>query len=167
MYILRRVHTEQSVSRLEKSCYPNIWIFQWCSEDLAGMIDTANRNIDGGPSCHHVVRWVDKTPDQRILPGCVWQGRTSHILPDWYGRSEHDTAVIIHCMIFNVSRAGYSPVLNRKIMDGDVMTHSYWLKKKFDTPAEYVDYLTTPPGLGICGREISNDEILKEASWPR
>lgn len=167
MYILRRVHTEQSVESLKKSCNPNIWIFQWCSEDLARMIATANRNISPTSGCHHVARWVDKTPDQNILPGCVWQGRISHILPDHFDRHERDTAVIIHCMIFNVSRAFYSPVLNRKIMEGDVMTYPYWLRKKFDTPAEYVDYLTTPPGLGICGHEKSVDEILKEATWPR
>ena len=161
MYMMRRVHAEQS----PKGGNMNVWVMQWQRADLNELIKTARFNLNPFKEIPGGSMWEDHAPDQNKLPGCVWQGRVDENF-EWNDRIVHG---ITHCMIFNISKCWYSSVLSRETSDFD--NPLYRFNCKFDDGEEYpsfatikecVDYLTSPEGVGICSnRDIKPVEVHK------
>lgn len=152
MYMMRRVHAEQS----PKGGSMNVWVYQWESADLNDLIDKAKFNLKPFNEIPGGTSWEDHTPDQKTLPGCVWQGRTDEVFnheDNWHPCKIH---TITHCMIFNISKCWYSSVFSRGVTEGDKALYHFNCKigdeiyPSFPTIKECVDYLTSPEGLGVC-----------------
>lgn len=111
MYMMRRVHAEQS----PKGGNMNVWVMQWQRADLNELIKTARFNLNPFKEIPGGSMWEDHAPDQNKLPGCVWQGRVDENF-EWNDRIVHG---ITHCMIFNISKCWYSSVLSRETSDFD------------------------------------------------
>lgn len=161
MYMMRRVHAEQS----PKGGPMNVWVMQWKHADLNELIKTARFNLDPFKEVTGGSKWEDHDPDQNKLPGCVWQGRTDKTF-EWNDSMVHG---ITHCMIFNISKCWYSSVLSRETSDSDNALTLFNCKfddgekyPSFTTIKECVDYLTSPEGIGICSnKDIKPVEVKK------
>lgn len=68
MYMMRRVHAEQS----PKGGHMNVWVMQWKHADLNELIKKARFNLDPFKEVPGCCMWEDHSPDQNKLPGCVW-----------------------------------------------------------------------------------------------
>lgn len=161
MYMMRRVHAEQS----PKGGHMNVWVMQWQRADLNELIKTARFNLNPFNEVPGGSMWEDHAPDQNKLPGCVWQGRVDENF-EWNDRIVHG---ITHCMIFNISKCWYSSVLSRETSDNDKSISLFNCKfddgevyPSFPTIKECVDYLTSPEGIGICSnKDIKPVEVKK------
>lgn len=158
MYMMRRVHAEQN--SMDGSM--NVWVYQGQKADLNKLIATAKFNLDPFKEVPDGSMWEDLAPDQNMLPGCVWQGRVDQNL-EWNGPMIH---VITHCLIFNISKCWYSPVLSRDTTDGDRAISRINCKFGDDvypsvtTIKDCVDYLTSPAGIRVCcDRDIKPLEV--------
>lgn len=161
MYMMRRVHAEQS----PKGGHMNVWVMQWQRADLNELIKTARFNLNPFKEVPGGSMWEDHSPDQNKLPGCVWQGRVDEKF-NWNDRMIHG---ITHCMIFNISKCWYSSILSRETSDFDKSISLFNCKfddgevyPSFETIKECVDYLTSPEGIGICSnKDIKPVEVNK------
>lgn len=143
MYIRRRVCAEQDM----KGGRVHVWVYQESDENLNHLIAVSefNLGIDRGPGCAR----IDRSPSQETLPGCVWQGRSVEIVESYDGSR---TRCVAHCMIFNVSKCWYSPVLSRETTGGSDRSLDWY--GRFHSPEQAVDFLTDPEkGLGVCCKE--------------
>lgn len=148
MYMMRRVHAEQNLNRKVM----DVWVYQWQSPDINVLIKEAKLNLKEVNDLPVGKVWEDHSPDQSVLPGCVWNGRTDETFIHEGLGGPSQIHRITQCMIFNISKCWYSPVLSRTIMKVDeqfitLRTRSY---PCFSTITEWVDYLTSPVGLGVC-----------------
>lgn len=140
MYIRRRVCAEQGVD----GGPVHVWVYQESGESLNNLIAVSEFNL--GPGYTRIGR----APSREVIPGCVWQGRSDEIV----AFDDSRTRCVAHCMIFNVSKCWYSPVLSRETTGGN--DRSMDLYGRFRSPEQAVDFLTDPGrGLGVC----SEDEL--------
>ena len=160
MYMMRRVHAEQN----PEGGHMNVWVMQWEDADLNGLIKTARFNLNPLKKVSGGNMWEDHAPDQNKLPGCLWQGRVDKN----FKCNDSMVHSITHCMIFNISKCWYSPVLSRETSDSDNALIYFNCKvddkvyPSFLTIKECVDYLTSPEGIGICSnRDIKPVEVKK------
>ena len=152
MYMMRRIHAEQ---RPEGGHF-TVWVYQYQRENLNELIGLARSNLEPFNEIPGGTTWEDDKPNQEVLPGCVWNGRTDEVFNsehNWHPRKIHS---ITQCMIFNVSKCWYSSVLSRELTEGDnqLTRFNCRIDKRtyphFDTIKECVDYLSSPEGLGVC-----------------
>lgn len=149
MYIMRRIHAEGSP---EGGGFA-VWVYQYERENLGELIALGRGNITPFKDNPGWERTEDLGPDQERLPGCVWQGRCDEVFDHLPDEKVHG---ITHCMVFNVSKCWYSPVLSRELTGGDNRLTRFGSRfvgtahPRFATMKECVDYLASPEGLGVC-----------------
>lgn len=149
MYMMRRIRAEEN----PKTGSFTVWVYQYERKNLNDLIKLGRSNITPFKDNPGWLLWEDHTPDQERLPGCVWQGRRDEVFDTWPPEKVH---CITHCMIFNISKCWYSPVLSRETTDGDNRLNRFNCRvdkvtyPHFDTMKECVDYLSSPEGLGVC-----------------
>lgn len=156
MYIRRRVCAEQDM----KGGRVHVWVYQENGENLNDLISVSQFNLGSG--CTR----IDKAPSQEALPGCVWQGRSVEIVESYDGSSTHCVA---QCMIFNVSKCWYSPILSRETTGGSDRSLDWY--GRFSSPEQAVDFLVDlERGLWVCSEDDlqhQTNRMLNGASGKR
>lgn len=146
MYMMRRIHAEDNGE------LRNVWVYQWQAADLSGLIATARFNLRPLDESREVNYWEDHRPDQKALPGCVWQGKCSHVFTDGWNASHKKVEIrsVTTCMIFNISKCWYSHLLSRETMTDDRDVSAFYDPVK--GIESYVQLLSSNRGLGVCSR---------------
>lgn len=153
MYIRRRVCAEQDM----KGGRVHVLVYQENGENLNDLISVSefNLGISREPRIRREPMYarIDKAPPQDTLPGCVWRGRSDEIIAF---DDDSRTHSVTDCMIFNVSKCWYSPILSRETTGGCDRELDWY--GRFRDPLQAVNFLTDPErGLGVC----CDDELEK------
>ena len=134
MYVLRTIRLSYTGG------FPRVWVGQRMDADLWRLMGTARWILGFTEGSWGRLHAEDGKPDQRKHRGCVWQGRTG----ESYLEGTVPVRSVTRCLVYNVSREGYSPGVSA-CGTGDEVELSY----SGEDPLSYVGWLASG-GVWVC-----------------